>query len=84
MDEFYEAFQPFVDAGMIDEEYIEMLGDEGREYAMEYYSSSTPKVALAAGYYEESGIGLEYVAEEFGVSRRSLFNARKRLEESRE
>lgn len=75
-DKVYRLLEPFVE-----EVYINTLNEDGCKVALSYLDTGgSPGVAVATGWYESEDVTLEKVAEELDVSRRSVYNARKKLD----
>lgn len=78
MEDYREVFSTFVD-----EEYINLLDDEGLEYSQELSElGRTPKVCVAVGLSQTEDLdwNLEEIAEELEVSRRAIYNSREELD----
>lgn len=75
--DYEEFFSEFVD-----EEYVDSLDDEGLDAAISYSErGGSPRVCMGVGLYESEGYNsnLDSIAEELDVSRRAMYNARRKL-----
>lgn len=75
--DYEEFFSEFVD-----EVYVDSLDDEGLDAAISYSErGGNPRVCMGVGLYESEGYNsnLDSIAEELDVSRRAMYNARRKL-----
>lgn len=73
--DYRELFSEYVD-----EMYVVMLDDEGLELAAEYSDrGGSPETCVGVGIYESTDWELEFISEELDVSRRAMYNARRKL-----
>jgi len=69
-------------SNFVDDEYLELADDEALEYAWSYSETGgSPKTCVALGLSETENLGwsLDEIADEVGVSRKALYNARDEL-----
>lgn len=67
----------------VDEEYVNMIDEEGLEAAAEYSEiGGTASVCVAVGLTQSENVewGTERIADELGVTRRGIYNARDELD----
>lgn len=70
-------------SNFVEDEYVDMLGDEALEYAWEYSEKGgSPRVCVALGLSETQNLGwdLEEIADELGTTRKSIYNSRESLD----
>ena len=78
MEDYREVFSNFVD-----NEYVNLLDDEGLEYSQELSElGRTPKICVAVGLSQTEDLdwNLDEIAEELEVSRRAIYNSREELD----
>jgi hypothetical protein len=76
--DYRDFFSNFVGEG-----YVETADDEALEYAWEYSEKGgSPKVCVGLALYETDnlGWGLEEIADELGITRRSIYDSREELD----
>lgn len=81
MDDSLEDYRELLE-NFVEEEYVEMLDDGGLEIAAEYSrQGGMPRTCVGLGLYQCSWEwNLERVCEELEVDRKTLYDARKKLD----